>query len=78
MSAQLTQTDSPAKEPIAEVTKGSTRKKKPPNWFPGWEKVLHPSRQVVATGQVPPLLGSPKQRPHSQGKMWLDNGGPMS
>ena len=63
-SAQLIQADSPAKEAITEVTEGPTREK-PPNWFPGWEKVLHSSRPVVAAGQVPPLSGSPKQRSHS-------------
>ena len=45
--------DSPVKEAIAEVTKETTREK-PPNQFPGWEEVLHPSRLVVAAGQVPP------------------------
>ena len=65
-SAQLIQADSPAKEAIVEVTKGPTRERKPPNWFPGWEKVLHPSRPVAAAGQVPSLLGSPMQRPCSQ------------
>ena len=65
-SAQLTQANSPVKEAIAEVNKGPTREEKPPNQFLGWEKVLHPSRQVVAARQVPPLLRSPKQRPHNQ------------
>ena len=65
-SAQLTQANSPVKEAITKVTEGPTREEKPPNWFPGWEKMLHPSRPVVATGQVSPLSRSPKQRPCSQ------------
>ena len=39
--------------------------KKPPNQFPGWEKVLHPSRPVVATGHIPPLSTGVKWGPHS-------------
>ena len=54
-SAQPTQANPSIKEAIAEVTKGPTREKKSPNWFPGWEEVLHPSRLVVATGQIPPI-----------------------
>ena len=63
-----------------EVTEESTREEKPLNQFPGWKKVLHPSRPVVAARQVPLLLRSPKQRPCSQssGKGWLNNGTPMS
>ena len=41
-SVQLTQANSPIKEAITEVTKGPTREEKPPNQFPGWEKVLQP------------------------------------
>ena len=65
-SAQPTQTDFPVKEAIAEVTKEPTREEKPLNQFPGWKEVLHPSRPVVAAGQMPPLLRGPKQIPHSQ------------
>ena len=53
-SAQPTQANSPVKEAIAEVTKEPTREEKPTNQFPGWEEVLHPSRPVVAAGQMPP------------------------
>ena len=53
-SAQLMQADSPVKEATAEINKEPTREEKPPNWFPGWKMVLHPSRLVVAAGQVPP------------------------
>ena len=52
--AQLAQADSPVKEATVDVTMEPTREKKPPNWFPGWEKVLHPSRLVVAMKQIPP------------------------
>ena len=34
----------------------------PPNWFPSWEKVLHPSQLVTTMGQVPPAYGELKQR----------------
>ena len=47
-SAQPMQTDSPVGEAAAKITKEPTKKKQPPNWFPGWREVLHPSRQVVA------------------------------
>ena len=30
--------------------------------FLGWEKILHPSRPVVATGEVPCLLRGPRPR----------------
>ena len=54
-SAQPTQANSPVKGATAEVTKEPTRKEKPPNQFPSWEKVLHPSRPVAAAGQIPPI-----------------------
>ena len=54
-SAQPTQADSSAREATVEVTKEPTREKKPPNQFPGWEKVLHPSRLVVASRQILPI-----------------------
>ena len=59
-SAQLTQAYSPVKEAIAKVTEEPTKKEKPPNQFPGWKEVVHPSRLVVAAGQIPPLLRGPK------------------
>ena len=70
-STHPTQAEPPIKEAITEVT----REKKPPNWFPGWEKVLCPSRPVVATGEIPTLPKGPKQRPHSQslGKGWFND-----
>ena len=45
--------NSPVKEASADVTMEPTREKKPLNLFPGWEKVLHPSRPVVAARQIP-------------------------
>ena len=53
--AQPAQANSPVKEATADVTMEPTREKKPPNQFPGWEKVLHPSRLVVAAGHIPPI-----------------------
>ena len=66
MGAQPTPANSPIKEITMDITMEFTVERKPPNQFPGWEKVLHPSRLVVATGQIPPLLRDPKQRPQSQ------------
>ena len=40
-------------------SEGPTRREHLPIWFPGWREVLHPSRPVTATGQVPPIPGSP-------------------
>ena len=62
---QPTLADPPVKEAIVDITMEPTEEKKPPNQFPGWEKVLHPSRLKVAARQIPPLLRGPKQRPHS-------------
>ena len=52
---QPTPTSTPVKEATADMTMEPAAKKRPLNKFPGWEKVLHPSRPVVATGQIPPL-----------------------
>ena len=52
---QPAQADYPVKEATADVTMEPTREKKPPNWFPGWEKVLLSSRLVVAARQIPPI-----------------------
>ena len=54
-SAQPAQADSPVKEAVVKVTKESTKREKLPNQFPGWKEVIHLSRPVVATGQIPPL-----------------------
>ena len=54
-SAQPTQTNSPVKKAAMKVTKEPTKKEQPPNQFPGWKEVIHPSRPVVATGQIPPI-----------------------
>ena len=52
--AQSAQANSPVKEATMDVTMEPTKEKKPPNWFPGWEKVLHSSRLVFAAGEIPP------------------------
>ena len=44
----------------ADITLGLAEEKRPPNKFPGWEKVLCPSRPIVATGQIPPPSRSPR------------------
>ena len=69
-----TPADPPVKEATMDIAMKSTVEKKPLNQFPGWDKVLHPSRPVVAAGQIPLLLRGPKPRPHSQslGKGWFD------
>ena len=54
-SAQPTQTGSPVKEAIAKVTEEPTKREQPLNQFPGWKEVIHPSRPVVATRQIPPI-----------------------
>ena len=40
--AQPAPANCPVKEATMDVTMGPTMEKKPPNQFPGWEKVLHP------------------------------------
>ena len=57
------------------TTMEPTVEKRPLNRFPGWEKVLCPSRPVVAAGQIPPLSWGPGQRPCSwsmgEGLVWI-------
>ena len=43
-----------------------TRRESLPIQFPMWKEVLHPSRPVTATWQVPPLSQESRQRPHSK------------
>ena len=64
-SAQPMPASTPAKEAAVGMTMEPTADKRPPNRFPGWEKVLCPSRPVVAAGQIPPLSRDPRQRPCS-------------
>ena len=56
----------PASTPEEKATMGMAREpaaeKRPPNKFPDWEKVLHPSQPVVAAGQIPHLLRGPRLR----------------
>ena len=54
-SVQPMQTNSPVGEVAMKITHEPTKKEQPPNLFPGWREVLHPSRLVVATGQIPPI-----------------------
>ena len=56
----------PASTPMKKATMEPTAKKRPPNQFPGWEKVLHPSRPIVTAGETLPLSRGTKQRPCSQ------------
>ena len=65
-SAQPMQTDSSVGKATVNITKEPTKKEQPPNQFPRWREVLHPSRPVVATGQIPPISQGSKWRPHNQ------------
>ena len=56
----------PMREAAVDMTVEPTEEKRPPNKFPGWEKVLCPSRPVVAAREIPPLPRGPRRRPHSQ------------
>ena len=64
--AQPTPANIPVKDAVEDTTMEPTVEKRPPNKFPGWEIGLHPSRPVVATGQILPLSKGPRRRPHSQ------------
>ena len=44
------------KEATADTTMEPAVEKRSLNKFPGWEQVLHPSRPIVATGQIPLCL----------------------
>ena len=56
----------PANPPVKEATVDTTLEpnveKRPLNKFPGWEKVLCPSRPIVATGQIPPSIKKPEAK----------------
>ena len=54
-STQPTPAGTPMKGATIDMTVEPIAEKRPPNKFSGWEKVLHPSRPVVTTGQIPPL-----------------------
>ena len=64
-STQPTPASTPIKKAMKDMTMEPIAEKKPLNQFPGWEKVLHPSRPIVTAGETPPLLRGTKQRPHS-------------
>ena len=55
----------PAKEAAVDTPVELAAEKRPPNKFPGLEKVLRLSRPVVAAGEIPPLPRGPKRRPHN-------------
>ena len=80
VGAQPTLADSPIKEVTVDVTLEPTAEKKPPNQFPGWKKVLHPSRQVVAIGQIPPYREAQSEGliVGVWGKGWFNTLKPMS
>ena len=52
--------DPPVKKATVDTTLEPTVEKRPPNKFLGWEKVLHPTRPIVAARQIPPPLRSPR------------------
>ena len=59
-STQPTPASTPVKEAAVDMAVEPAAEKRPPNKFPGWEKVLHPSRPVVADRQIPPLSRGPR------------------
>ena len=61
-SIQPMPASSPTKEAAVDTNVESAKENRPPNKFPGWEKVLHLSRPVVVTGEIPPLSRGPKRR----------------
>ena len=65
-STQPTLASTPMKKAIKDMPMEPAAEKRPPNQFPGWKKVLHPSRPIVTAEEAPPLLRGMKQRPHSQ------------
>ena len=66
-NAQPAYVDSPAEEATMKATvEEPTRREQPPNWFPGWREVLHPSWLVIATRKIPPISQGSKGRPHSR------------
>ena len=59
-STQPTPASTPMKEAAMDMTMEPAAEKMPPNKFPGWEKVLCPSRPVVAAREIPPLSRGPR------------------
>ena len=54
-NSQPTLADPLVKKTTVDMTMEPTAEKRPLNKFTSWEKVLHPSRPIVTTGQIPPL-----------------------
>ena len=65
-SALLTLANPPVEKATADMTMEPAEEKRPPNKFPGWEKVLHPSRPIVAARQIPPSSKGQRQMPCSK------------
>ena len=61
-SAKSIPTGTPVEEATMEMAMEPDAEKRPPNKFPGWEKVLHPSRPMVATGADSPSVKRPKTK----------------
>ena len=72
-SARTTPASIPKQEATAKTAREPAVEKRPPNRFPGWEKVLHPSWPMVAIGQILPPSRSPRIRPCSSGEglVWI-------
>ena len=60
-SARTTPASTPKEEAIMGADKEPAAKRRTPK-FPGWEKVLHPSRPMTAVGQIPCLSRGPRLR----------------
>ena len=58
-SARATPASTPEEEATVGMAREPTAEKRPPNKFPGWKKVLHPSQPMVAARQIPHPLRSP-------------------
>ena len=71
-NAQPVYVDSPAEEATMKATEEEqTRSEQPPNQFPGWREVLHPSRPVVAARQIPHISwGSRQSRSSGERIVW--------
>ena len=59
-SVQPTPAGAPTKEAAVDMTMEPAAEKRPPNKFSGLEKVLHPSRPVVAVGEISPVPRGPR------------------
>ena len=60
-STRTTPAGTPEEEATMGVTREPAEERRSPK-FPGWEKVLHPSQPMVATGQIPHPSRGPRLR----------------